>query len=143
MGNRVLIQFVASAHTDKFGQKFKAEFSPVIYGHWYGSQAAEMLVALHRQMSDRGADVSYIAARAIGRMCADSGADGQSTGVGLWNAKRKLTSEDSHGDAGVYIVDVTKADWRVTMLGGHCCERGNIPRGGAVRFIDGEACTNE
>jgi len=114
MGNRVVIQFVGADN----------EVSPAIYGHWYGSQAAEMLVALRDQMADRPSDVAYVAARCLGRMI-----DGHtgSTGFGTWNAPAKLTAEDSPVDAGVFVVTLGER-WQVNVLGGRLSERGTLPK---------------
>jgi hypothetical protein len=111
MGNRVLIQFMAGE-----------EFSPVLYGHWHGRRAADTLRSLREQMADRGPDVAYTAARCVEVMtCSDPGA---ALGFGIWNAGAVLTVEDSHGDAGVYLVDISKGLWRVSVLGGHPSEQG-------------------
>lgn len=112
MGNRVLIQFVNGK-----------DVSPCIYGHWSGGAAADTLKALRLQMSDRPSDIAYVAARCVGRLI---GADDASTGFGLWNAPKKLTAKESHGDAGVFLVDIAKPVWRVTILDGFESEYGTL-----------------
>jgi hypothetical protein len=32
------------------------------------------------------------------------GSDEGNTGFGIWNAEKRLTAKDSHGDAGVYLI---------------------------------------
>jgi hypothetical protein len=127
MGNRVLIQFVGN----------DGDFSPVIYGHWHGSNAAQTLIDLQKQMESRGGDVSYIAARCVERMClSDPGGD---TGFGIWNTDKPLTEDESHGDAGVWLVDVSVVHWYVTILGGAFCEYGPLPKAKSVSFKAGAA----
>lgn len=103
MGNRALIQF---RHED--------EVSPVIYAHYLGDGAMKVLVELHDQMRHRLDDISYIAARCVGRLI---GGDTSDTGFGLWNATTALQAEHTHGDGGIFLVDVTKSRWAVTSLG--------------------------
>lgn len=90
MGNRVLFQVVS-----------KTEFSPVIYCHWSGSKAKEIAEKLKHRMADRDNDVEYAAARLVQIAC---GSDEGNTGFGIWNAEKRLTAKDSHGDAGVYLI---------------------------------------
>jgi hypothetical protein len=112
MGNRIVIQFVNGA-----------DVSPAIYGHWYGSHAGEALKGLRTQMADRPDSIQYVAARMLGVMIGD---DKGSTGFGLWNAPKRLTAKDSHGDAGVFLVDIAAPVWRVTVLDGSGSEHGPL-----------------
>jgi hypothetical protein len=120
MGNRVVIQFVCNG-----------KVSPAIYGHWHGSDAAETIKALREQMSDRPSDIEYVAARCIGRMI---DGDTASTGFGLWNAPKQLTAKESHGDAGVYLVDISGDRWRVSLIDGRVSERGEVSDSANVSF---------
>jgi hypothetical protein len=120
MGNRVLIQFAKDT-----------DVSPAIYGHWAGSDAAETIKALRAQMADRPSDLSYVAARCLGRLI---GGDESSTGYGLWNAPKHLTAAESHGDAGVFLVDIAEPVWRVTVLDGHVGEHGPLTDSTNVTF---------
>jgi hypothetical protein len=121
MGNRVLIQFVDGE-----------EFSPAIYGHCHGAYAHDTLTVLREQMADRPNDMGYVSARCVARMV---GVDNGSTGFGLWNADHKLcTSEDSHGDAGIFSVDISRPVWHVTVYGGFDSERGDIRSTPTVKF---------
>ena len=45
--------------------------------------------------------------------------DTYNTSFGVWNQTRKLTSEDSHGDAGVFLVDIKRPEWVVACGGGY------------------------
>lgn len=94
MGDRVLFQVVNKADPAAFG--------PVIYGHWAGSNAPAIVRRLAERMADRAGDVDYATARLVQECTA--GDDG-ALGFGVWNASARLTADDSHGDAGVVLVD--------------------------------------
>lgn len=113
MGNRVVIQFVNGD-----------EVSPAIYGHSSGYNAATVIKDLREQMSDRPGDLAYVSARCLGRLI--DGDNEGSTGFGLWNAPKKLTKKDSHGDAGVFLVDISKSIWQVTVIDGRNSEHGPL-----------------
>jgi len=104
MGDRVLIQVVN-------GQ----EISPVAYGHWCGDRTPEIVARLKRRMKDRPGDVSYTFARLVQEMT--NGDDG-ALSFGCWNATKRLTAKDSHGDAGCVIIDVSKG-FQCTCTGGY------------------------
>lgn len=107
MGDRVLIQCFSS----KTG-----EFGPVIYGHWSGYNSPEAVRRLAARMKTRQGDVSYSSARMVQELIGTD--DGSSTGFGIWNAEAKLTDKDSHGDAGIILIDVGN-DHRCECLGGY------------------------
>lgn len=92
MGNRVLFQVVSPD---------RSEFSPVVYGHWSGSDAGSVCKRLWQRMQTRPGDVWYTSARLVQELI-----DGDKTalGFGMWNADAVLTEADSHGDAGVVLV---------------------------------------
>ena len=106
MGDRVLIQIVS---TDR------KEFSPVAYGHWCGDHTPEIVARLKaRMLPGRPGDVAYTFARVIQEMTAgDTGA----LSFGAWNEPAILTAADSHGDAGVVLIDATT--FRCKCLGGY------------------------
>jgi hypothetical protein len=106
MGDRVLFQVKGS----------DGEFSPVAYGHWCGERAPLIVAKLRERMKDRAGDVPYTFARLIQEMCGDS-KDGLS--FGAWNADKLLTKDDSHGDAGVVLIDVTKNPMTCECVGGY------------------------
>jgi hypothetical protein len=99
MGDRVLMQVVKGD-----------EFGPVVYCHWAGESTPEIVRRLAVRMADRPGDLEYSSARLVQE--AINGAD-RSTSFGIWNAEKKLTAADSHGDAGVVLIDCAN---------GHKCE---------------------
>jgi hypothetical protein len=105
MGDRVLFQVVG-----------KEGFSPVVYGHWSGCKAPEVLERLQARMKGREGDVQYTAARLVQELVGD--AEG-GLSFGLWNAKAKLKAKDSHGDAGVVLIHAERDGLRFECLGGY------------------------
>ena len=112
MGDRVLIQVVKSS-----------EVSPVAYGHWSGVHAVAVVANLKRRMATRQGDVAYTFARLLQEMTASDPKGNLS--FGAWNAPvdaaskpRALTAEDSHGDAGCVVIDVSKG-FKVRCFGGY------------------------
>lgn len=105
MGDRVLLQVV---------KKEPAEFSPVLYSHWRGGSAVDAVHRTARRMQGRPGDVPYIAARLFQELVGNDDGD---TGFGLMLADKVLTAEDSHGDAGVILVDADT--FKMTFLGGY------------------------
>jgi len=103
MGDRVLIQVKAGTG-----------FSPVCYLHWSGDSAPALIRETAELMKGRDNDVAYCFARLVG-VCHTSTPGNLSLGV--WNADALLTSGDSHGDAGIYIVDC--GTWDVVAMGGY------------------------
>ena len=93
MGNRVLVQL-----------KSNEEVSPVLYGHWSGDNAEIWLHKLIEKMGERLDDLSYSFAR-LAQIAMDSSKE-QVTGFGIWNQEKELVASDSHGDAGIYILNV-------------------------------------
>lgn len=127
MGNRVRIQM-----------KHGSELSPVIYGHWSGSRAAEAIVACRERMSDRPYDISYCAARMLQELMgkdADVAVEG-STGFGLGNQEKELTEKDAE-DAGCFVITLGRV-WKVTIKGGSVREHGKLTNEpGKVEFSHG------
>lgn len=94
--------------------------SPVIYLHWMGSEVPAILERLKNRMESRGADVSYASARLIQEATQD---DDGCLSFGLWNAHpevikavidkdAKVLSKESHGDAGLIVLDVNDYTWQ-------------------------------
>lgn len=104
MGNRVLVQF-----------KSGDEVSPVVYGHNAGHDAPQLIKQLREQMDSRNDDLAYIAARCVQQFI---GGDRGQLGFGIWNADKELTAEDTHGDGGVYVVEIGQR-WKVKHYAGH------------------------
>lgn len=112
MGDRVLITFKT---TDKATKT--TDYSPTIYMHWAGEGAKQML--LNAAPALRRGDIGYSAARFCGE-CHKSLVG--VTGLGLFAAPDPTKpdfdwNEFSHGDAGVYVVDVQTG--KVTAHGGY------------------------
>lgn len=98
MGDRALVQFhrpgAEAGDPDGYG--------PVVYLHWSGSRVPALLAEWREVMKTRMADITYGTARFIG-VCHERIAPPLSLGV--WSADHLLTKDDSHGDAGVFLVD--------------------------------------
>lgn len=111
MGDRALIQL---KYKDDINGK--VEYSPVLYLHWHGSSVGEILQATNRRMLARGyPDLPYTFARLV--QIATAG-DNEHTGFGVWNSETEHT--DSHGDAGVFIVDIDDPNmWKIKQFGGY------------------------
>jgi hypothetical protein len=95
MGDRVLVLFTDDSK----------ELSPAIYMHWGGDSAARFITEAQPLL--RHGDASYAAARFCG-FCHD--AHRSALGLGLLNApteKNPDWEKFSHGDAGVYVVNVS------------------------------------
>ena len=111
MGNTVLMQCV---------NKKTGEFGPVCYGYYTGTDAPAVVERLARRMRERQNDVQYSSARLVQEMIAfEDGCLGQA----IWNADHILTAEDSQGDAGVVLIDVSD-NHRPTYLGGYLPNEG-------------------
>lgn len=106
MGDRALIQL-----TNKNG-----DVSPVLYLHWSGSGVADILARTHQQMAGRTNDVEYTFARLVQQAI---NGDTGSTAFGVWNQPFVLVPDDSHGDAGCFVVDITTNEWMVAQGGGY------------------------
>lgn len=107
MGDRVLITFTDDGET----------FTPAVYMHWNGSEAADWIRAAARRM--RKGDAGYAAARFCGEC--HKQISGHNS-LGLLDAPNKGAAgidwtEYSHGDAGVYIVNVSTGE--VSAWGGY------------------------
>ena len=108
MGDRVLMQ----CHSAKSGR-----FGPVVYCHWLGDKAPQIVNQLINRMRLRTGDVDYSSARLV-QECTLAQADPDSCmGIGMWNTDHLLTAADSHGDAGCVLIDVDT--WQTTYVGGY------------------------
>ena len=106
MGDRVLFQVIDSVNN---------RVGPVVYCHWSGDRAPEIVRNLAVRMVGRGGDLDYATARLV-QECI--GNDPGNLSFGVWNATKQLTEEDSHGDAGVVLIDCAKG-FRCECLGGY------------------------
>ena len=106
MGDRVLFQVVRTA---------SKEFGPVVYCHWSGARAPEIVRKLAARMASRAGDIDYATARLV-QECTAPDTDG-ALSFGVSNAKARLTADDSHGDAGVVLIDCST--FKCECLGGY------------------------
>jgi hypothetical protein len=108
MGDRVLMQ----CHSAKSGR-----FGPVVYCHWLGDKAPQIVNQLINRMRGRSGDVDCTSARLV-QECTLAQADPATCmGIGVWNSDHLLTAKDSHGDAGCVLIDVD--NWAITYVGGY------------------------
>lgn len=118
MGDRVLFQVFKSPVS--VGESGNSEFGPVIYGHWCGSEATDVCKRLKRRMNSRPNDVEYTSARLVQILVGDESKDAnENTGFGIWNADALLKKEDSHGGAGIVLVDVSEREMKFLCFGGY------------------------
>lgn len=106
MGDRVLMQ----CYSSKTG-----EVGPQVYGHYSGERAGDVVRQLRARMKGRASDLDYSSARLVQELVGMS--DGN-TGFGVSNNPKLLTEADSHGDAGVIIIDVDN-NHAATCFGGY------------------------
>lgn len=110
MGDRALVVFTDGK-----------EISPTVYLHWGGSKVPTLLQELAVLMGDRKSDVSYTCARFIGIVHSHNPNSNLSLGVWetslsvkqgiLRNLPRRIAKQ-SHGDAGVIVVNVDDFSWK-------------------------------
>lgn len=130
MGDRVLFQVI---HTGREAPSVVTHFGPVIYCHWSGYYALDIVQRLAKRMKDRQGDVDYATARLVQECIGDNSSGNphwygdDALGYGVWNTDKVLTAEDSHGDAGVVLIDCSKG-FKVQCLGGYLV----TPHEGAV-----------
>lgn len=106
MGNRVLMQCFSSE---------RGNFGPVVYGHWSGGDAGNVARKLAARMKDRQGDLAYSSARLMQELI--DGDEGN-LGFGMWNSDHLLVADDSHGDAGVILIDVDNGH-KCQCMGGY------------------------
>jgi hypothetical protein len=113
MGDRALVVF----HNGEEGKNL--ELSPVAYLHWSGSDMGSLLGELRERMRGRDKDVGYTFSRFLG--IAHGRLDGNLS-LGAWNGPRSMGEAlriESHGDAGMFLVDLSGPDWCVLTWGGY------------------------
>jgi hypothetical protein len=117
------------------------EFAPEVYLHWHGSKVPQILEALRTRMIGREGDLSYSCARLVG-ICHEM--IPSNTSLAVWpcpllsSTAQNLAqpsvypdetgraidaaavTQRSHGDAGVFIVNVRT--WRVLRFDGSQAE---------------------
>lgn len=121
MGDRALIVL-----------KSGTEHSPVLYLHWHAPQVQHYINRLCEVMEGRDDDLSYSFARLCGIVHNDI--DGN-TSFGVWNLPEdfkdtpEYLQEMSHGDAGVFIVDIAN-NYAIGTHGGYGLEEPLTKRDG-------------
>lgn len=127
MGERALVVF----HDGE-------EYSPTVYLHWEGQRIGAHLQEWEELMKGRTGDLQYGAARFIG-ICHTHVPGALSLGV--WNTDHDAPAptsmeadaywrEKSHGDAGVFLVDVrTESFGKVRVRGGYGFGRHELEEG--------------
>lgn len=105
MGDRAIIQM-----------KNGDAVSPALYTHWSGSDVKSIIEATKEQMKSRHDDMDYAFARLVQNAVA---VDKGSTGFGVFNQAEVITQKDSHGDAGCFLIDVSRPEWPVSTFGGY------------------------
>lgn len=106
MGDRALIQLI-----DKDRQ-----VSPSLYIHWGGEGVACTLHATQKRMEGRPNDLDYSFARLVQIAIGD---DDSNLSFGVSNRSTAITEDDSPGDAGVFLVDISTTPWTVMTAGGY------------------------
>lgn len=121
MGDRAIIHFQCKANGEN------NEISPAVYLHWAGNRVRSLLQKTMELMKDRPKDQFYSCARFIG-VCHEN-IEGN-VSLGTWNGPKLDTIKEtraailedidySRGDAGVFLVDVSKEKWTVETVGGY------------------------
>ena len=107
MGDRVLVGFRSNERE-----------SPIVYLHWGGHCVEKLLRETFEQMRGRLDDLEYVTARFVGK-CHESIGIAENTGLGVWNLDGRLSQEESHGDAGVFEVDIFEDRWEIKARDGY------------------------
>jgi hypothetical protein len=114
-----------------------------MYLHWHAPQVMNYVNRLKEVMAGRGEDLEYAFARLLGIVHNDI--DGNLS-LGCWNLPRrfnetntKVLQELSHGDGGIYVVDLR--NYGIATYAGYGMEHQNKRDGGqadrvAVRAVE-------
>ncbi len=107
--------------------KDRNDYSPVMYLHWHAPQVQNDANGLKEVMESRGADLNYAFARLLGIVHNDI--DGNLS-LGCWNLPtgfseqdKKFLSDMSHGDGGIYVIDLK--DYSIATYAGYGLEHQN------------------
>lgn len=92
------------------------DVGPVVYCHNDGHEAPNIVKALAQRMVGRSGDLRYSSARLVQEVI-DIYPHGN-YGFVCWNKTTKLTAKDTHGDAGVVLIDVDN-DHKCECMGGY------------------------
>jgi hypothetical protein len=112
-------------------------YSPVIYLHWHAPQVQNYINRLKEVMKNREEDVDYAFARLVGIVHNDI--DGNLS-FGCWNlpaefdeANEKALRGISHGDGGIYVVDLK--NYAIATYAGYGLQHQNKRDGGEADRI--------
>jgi hypothetical protein len=113
------------------------DYSPLMYLHWHAPQVQHYVNRLKEVMESRGEDVYYAFARLLGIVHNDI--DGNLS-LGCWNLPKGFSETDrealqqlSHGDGGIYVVDLK--DYAIATYAGYGLEHQNPRDGGEADRI--------
>jgi hypothetical protein len=118
-------------------------YSPVMYLHWHAPQVQNYINRLKEIMDSRGEDLNYAFARLLGIVHNDINGN---LSLGCWNLPNDFSEQNtdlllemSHGDGGIYVVDLK--DYTIATYAGYGLERQNQRDGGeadrvAVKAIE-------
>jgi hypothetical protein len=116
-------------------------YSPVMYLHWHAPQVGNYVRRLKDVMESRGEDLGYSFARLLGIVHNDI--DGNLS-LGCWNlpkgfseANSKMLREMSHGDGGIYVVDLK--DYSIATYAGYGLAHQNKRDGGEADRVAAKA----
>lgn len=131
MGDRAIVVF-------KDGDKC----SPAAYLHWGGGSIPGFLHKTWKLMEGRRKDMSYSFARFVG-VCHENDPD-SNTSLGAWSLPADFlfkTADElrdySHGDAGLFIVDVNTPGWDTKVYGGYGFDMRDDIRHTNARMVEG------
>jgi hypothetical protein len=117
--------------------KSGTNYSPVMYLHWHAPQVQHYVNRLKEVMESRGEDLNYAFARLLGVVHNDI--DGNLS-LGCWNLPKGFSERNtdllldmSHGDGGIYVVDLK--DYAIATYAGYGLERQNPRDGGEADRI--------
>ena len=112
-------------------------YSPVMYLHWHAPQVQNYINRLKEVMNNREEDIHYAFARLVGIVHNDI--DGNLS-LGCWNlpaefdeANDKAHSSISHGDGGIYVVNLK--DYTISTYAGYGLRHQNKRDGGQADRI--------
>lgn len=113
ISDRVFFQVVRGTSSDP------SDHGPVVCSRWYGSRAPKIIKSLAKRVDKWStvfpASIGDITACLVQECLGTSEGMG---GVEVWSATSRLTEADSHGDAGVVLIDCANG-FRCECLGGY------------------------
>ena len=121
--------------------KSGTNYSPVMYLHWHAPQVQHYVNRLKEVMESRGEDLNYAFARLLGIVHNDINGN---LSLGCWNLPKGFSERDidllvdmSHGDGGIYVVDLK--DYAIATYAGYGLEHQNQRDGGEADRVAAKA----